>query len=517
MKNKIFKLICILFFLNGLFLNTSNAQDINVRQRPNVIIIYADDLGYGDLSFMGATKVNTPNIDKLAEGGCVFTDAHSVSAVCTPSRYALLTGQYPFRINNFAPVFCQNGLIIDTSLTTLPDIFKEYGYQTACIGKWHLGFGAERPDWNGALKPGPLELGFDYYFGVPVVNSHPPFVYVENHHVVGQDPDDPFILKQGIPTYSKEYPLKFAKPKSPMWSVGGGKKANELYVDEEVMSKLTQNAQTFIVENSKKPFFLYFATTAIHHPFTPHPKFKGTSQCGIYGDFIHELDWSVGEIIKTLKDQNLIENTLVIFTSDNGGMLNEGGMEAWEKGHRLNGDLLGFKFGAWEGGHRIPFITYWPRVIEPGQTSDKLIANVDLLATFAELFGRKLKNPEGPDSFSLLNTLLGNNDSPGREHLLIQAFHKNKVAIRFKDWIYIPGQGSGGFGNGLKEIAKTASINSDITLEGIIKPNAPSNQLYNLKNDFSQTKNVIIEYPEVTKQLDNMLNKYKDAEYTRGK
>lgn len=229
---------------------------------PNIIIINADDLGYGDIGCYGATKVKTPNIDKLARQGLLFTDAHSASAVSTPSRYALLTGQYPFRKNLFGAIFLTRGLVIDTVQFTIADVMKKSNYSTACIGKWHLGFGNETPDWNGELKPGPLELGFDYYFGIPVVSSHPPFVYVENHRVVGLDPKDPFVFNEKAET--KYFPEKMS-----INQIGGAKAAHALYDDEMVGTTLTQKATNWIKDHKEVPFFLYFFQ-AIHNPFGLH-------------------------------------------------------------------------------------------------------------------------------------------------------------------------------------------------------------------------------------------------------
>ena len=329
---------------------------------PNIVVIFADDVGYGDIGCYGATHVQTPNINQLAQQGRRFTDAHTASAVCSPSRYALLTGQYPVRRGNlWGPVFLKSPLVIDPDRTTIADVASDAGYSTACIGKWHLGFGSRTPtDWNAALKPGPLELGFDYYFGMPVVNSHPPFVYVENHRVVGRTDDDPFVYAQQAET--RQFDEKFG-----VREIGGARAAHALYDDEAVGTTLTEKAVGWIRERSQEdaPFFLYLATTNIHHPFTPAKRFQGTSKAGPYGDFIHELDWIAGEVMKTLDETGVSDNTLVIFTSDNGGMLNRGGQEAWRRGHRLNGDLFGFKFEAWEGGHRIPFIARWPGHIEP--------------------------------------------------------------------------------------------------------------------------------------------------------
>jgi len=300
---------------------------------PNVVVIFADDVGYGDTSCYGATKVRTPNIDRLASEGRRFTDAHAASAVCTPSRYCLLTGEYAFRGEHWAPVFLKVGLIVDPEQTTVADVMKRSGYNTACIGKWHLGFGEETPNWNGALKPGPLELGFDYYFGMPVVNSHPPFVYVENHHVVGLDPSDPFVYDEVADT-----PIHLEK--MGINQIGGAKAAHALYDDTYVGTTIAGKAVSWIKENKDDPFFLYLATTNIHHPFTPHPRFQGTSEAGRYGDFIHELDWIVGEVTQTLEREGLADNTLVIFTSDNGGMINLGGQEAWKRGHNQTPNCL---------------------------------------------------------------------------------------------------------------------------------------------------------------------------------
>ncbi|SVE20048.1 uncharacterized protein METZ01_LOCUS472902, partial [marine metagenome] len=245
---------------------------------------------YGDVGCHGATHVQTPNIDRLAKQGRRFTDAHTASAVCTPSRYTLLTGRYPVRRGNlWSPVFLKTPLVVDPARTTIADVAKSAGYDTACIGKWHLGFGTQSPtDWNGLLKPGPLELGFDSYFGLPVVNSHPPFVYVENHRVVGLDKGDPFV-------YGKKAETRAFEEKFKTDAIGGAKKAHKIYDDEQVGTAFAGRATDWIRAKAKSgtPFFLYFATSNIHHPFTPAKRFQGTSQAGRYGDFIHELDWIV--------------------------------------------------------------------------------------------------------------------------------------------------------------------------------------------------------------------------------
>ena len=411
------------------------------QKHPNIVLIYADDIGYGDLSCYGATHVNTPNIDRLAKQGRRFTDAHSASAVCTPSRYALLTGRYPARNDLWGPLSLRSPLVIDPDRTTLADVVKRAGYSTACIGKWHLGWQSEAPtDWNKALKPGPLELGFDYYFGMPTVNSHPPYVFVENDRVVGWEPDDPFVYGETAET------RKFEE-KHGLNLIGGAKKAHSMYDDEMVGTKLAEKATNWISEKSKsdEPFFLYLATTNIHHPFTPAVRFKGSSKAGRYGDFIHELDWIVGEVTKSLEENGCAENTILIFTSDNGGMLNKGGQEAYRLGHHQNGELFGFKFDAWEGGHRVPFIIRWPGKVAADSNSNSLISSIDMLATVAELTGQTLKDDEGPDSVSILSAFTGKPNGVVRKELLISPFRAKNLSLRQGDWMYISGQGGGGF------------------------------------------------------------------------
>lgn len=456
---------------------------------PNIVLIYADDLGYGDLSCYGATKLKTPNIDRLAKEGRLFTDGHSTSAVCTPSRYALLTGEYPLRINNYSPVFCEDALLINPNQTTIASLLKRKGYATACVGKWHLGFGNQRkPDWNQELKPGPLEVGFDYFFGLPVVNSHPPFVYMENRRIVGLDPSDPLIYQRGGKTHGLEYPGKHAAPPPRMASLIGGKAAHELYVDELIGEKITQKALTWMNRQSQ-PFFLYYASHNIHHPFTPHPYFKGTSKCGIYGDFVQEFDWSVGQLIAAVERFGVRDNTVFVFTSDNGPMFHGAGEDAKALGHTSTGKLKGQKFGAWEGGHRVPFIACWPTKIPAGTTSDALIANLDLLPTFAAITDQKLTPNEARDGLNQLAAFVEEEGVSARDVLLIQPHKRSHTSLRKGDWVYIPGAGDGGW---MKA-----------------EPGDPARQLYNLKEDPSQKNNRIADYPEradaMAKRLKKML------------
>ena len=512
-KNQLFVVVAI-----AMLISTACKQKVSeLALKPNIIFINADDLGYGDLGCYGVTKLKTPNIDKLASEGCMFTDAHSASAVCSPSRYALLTGEYPFRHGNLNnPVFLKSKLIIDLKKETIASVLKKAGYATACVGKWHLGFGTTEPaNWNEPLSPGPNELGFDYYYGVPVVNSHPPFVYVENHNVVGLIEDDPFVY--GKTAKTKKYPEKMKYNE-----IGGADKAHELYVDEEVGTNLKDKALSWIKTQKDKPFFLYYATTNIHHPFTPAPQFVGTSQCGLYGDFVHELDWIVGEVMNTLEEMGVADNTLVIFTSDNGGMFNATGQRARAQGHEANGKLLGFKFDAWEGGHRIPFIVHWPGKTKPGSVSDQLICNVDMLATFAALTGPNLKEDQGVDSWNMLAALTGETNDELRDCVLLAPQKPSHTAWRKGKWLYIDAQGAGGFSGrkpgthgfgGPAAITFAGEVNSDIE-NGTIKKDAPPAQLYNLEEDPNQHVNLYNQEPEVAASMKQSLKKALESERT---
>lgn len=486
---------------------------------PNVVLIFADDLGYGDLGCYGATKLKTPNIDKLAAEGRRFTDAHSAAAVCTPSRYGLLTGEYPFRANGgkgiWGPAPVTSPLLIDTETQTIADLFKESGYDTAAFGKWHLGFGEVKNDWQEPLRPGPQDLGFDYYFGMPVVNSAPPYVYVENDRIVGSNPDDPLVhVGRGGKGVTPIIPIPpEAAQRSPN-QFKGAIAAHKLFNDYEVGTKLTEKATDWIESRDEKPFFLYFSTTNVHHPFTPAKRFQGTSECGVYGDFVHELDWIVGEVMASLKKAGVDENTLVIFTSDNGGMFNLGGRVAAEKGHKINGDLLGSKFGIWEGGHRVPFIAWWPGKIEANTVSDQLISGVDMMASFAALTGKELGSAERKDSINILPALTGNPDGPLRTRLIVGPHKPTHLGLREGRWMYIPARNDGGFRGskpgqhawgGAAVTKLVGTPNSDIE-DGKLKNDAAPAQLYDLESDRNQTKNLYHNYPEVVKEMAALLD-----------
>lgn len=396
---------------------------------------------------------------------------------------------------------------------------KNKGYQTSCFGKWHLGFGKTENLYNKPLRPGPQDLGFDYYFGVPVVNSAPPYVWVENDKIVGSTPDDPIV-------YLGKKPTDKVTPITPLEPVHGNRvrnffsgasEAHKLYNDFELGTELTTRACKWIRQrDTEAPFFVYLSTTNIHHPFTPAKQFQGTSEAGWYGDFVHELDWMVGEVMKTLEEQGVTENTLVIFTSDNGGMINHGGQAASKLGHQLNGDLLGFKFGVWEGGHRVPFIARWPEKIAAGSTSDQLISSVDMLATFAAITGQEVGSEHPSDSLNILPALVGNPTEMIREQLILCPKNPSHLSIRKGKWVYIPMRGSGGFGGGPgahaaggpSMVTFVGGVNSDIQ-KGKIKKDAPKAQLYNLEVDVNQTNNVINDHPGIVAELAALLKAHR--------
>ncbi len=511
---------------------TSCTQSEAPRRQPNVIFILADDLGYGDTGCYGADKIKTPNIDQLAEEGRRFTDVHSASAVSTPSRYAILTGEYPFRgkdatkeeMGVYGPLGRQTPLIIDVNDLSLPEMLQKQGYQTAAIGKWHLGWTDKNIDWNSPLKPGPNEVGFDYYFGVPLVNSGPPFFYVENDRVVGWDANDPIhYVGKGVEGVSA---TQIHKGKG-VNEYTGGAVAHSLYKDDEGAETLLGKAIAWLDGAAKedKPFFMYFASTHIHHPFTPGKRFQGSSEAGVYGDYAQELDWMIGEMMSWLDNNGLTDDTIFIVTSDNGGMMNFGGQEAFEAGHKINGDLLGYKFGIWEGGHRIPFIVRWPGVVERGSTSDCTFSNVDMMATFADITGYELQQGEALDSFSALDSWTGEPKAPLRDYMLMVPRSPEHIAIRMGDWVYIPQQGEGGFGGkiwgnggalgGVGAIPYTKQVNSDYDAEGKLIEGSPEAQLYNLRSDPFQSTNVIRENQALATQLDAKLKELRYSEHTR--
>jgi arylsulfatase A-like enzyme len=486
---------------------------------PNILLILTDDLGYGDVGCYGATRVKTPNIDRLAAGGLRFTDAHSTSATCTPSRYALMTGEYPWRKQGTGVLPGDAALIVEPGRTTLPSVLHQAGYATGCVGKWHLGLGRGNLDWNGPIRPGPLEIGFDYAFIIPATGDRVPCVYVENHRVAGLDPKDPirvsYAAKIGDEPTGREHPdLLTLHPSrghdativngiSRIGFMSGGRAAR--WKDEDMADVLTQKAVRFIEQHKQGPFFLYFATHDIHVPRVPHPRFRGTSQCGVRGDVVHQLDWCVGELLATIDRLGLAKDTLVIFTSDNGPVVDDGYADGAVRdlnGHVPAGPLRGGKYSIYEGGTRVPFLASWPGRIKPGQ-SQALVSQVDLLATLAALAGQKLPPDAAPDSFNVLPALLGQSPK-GRDHVVE---HAGALAIRQGLWKLIAGQGAA------KAPAKKAKAAAKKPRD--TGPGPGRVEVYDLGQDLGETKNLGAQRPEMVEQLTTLLRNLRESGRSR--
>ena len=497
----------ILAMVFGLF--TPACAEVKAA-KPNIVLIYADDLGYGDVSCNGAKAGLTANVDTLAKKGLNFTDAHTASATCTPSRFALLTGIYPWRKQGTGVLPGDARLIIDPGTTTLANVLKSAGYQTGVVGKWHLGLGSEALDWNGQIKPGPLELGFDESFIMAATGDRVPCVYVRDHRVVGLDPADPITVRydrpiEGEPTGKLSPALLRLLPShghdmaivdgiSRIGYMKGGKSA--LWHDETMADTFTREAVAFIKRHKDQPFFLYFATHDIHVPRVPHPRFAGKSGMGPRGDAIAEFDWSVGEVMKALDDNGLADNTLVVLTSDNGPVIDDGYRDnAVEKLglHRPAGPFRGGKYSKFEGATRVPFVVRWPGRVKPG-TSQALFSQVDFVATFAALVGVDASIATAGDSRNHLPALLG--DDPVGRATLIE--HAGGLAVRRGKWKFIPSS------YGPK---KSGPTNVELG-------NDPLPQLYDLEGDRGETRNVADTYPEVVDQLRQDLEKAPPAALT---
>lgn len=476
----------------------------DIKKKPNIVIIYLDDLGYGDLSCYGATSLSTPNIDALANGGVKFINGYATSATCTPSRYGLLTGVYPWRNKDAKILPGTAPLLIGTEQLTIPKILKKQGYHTGAVGKWHLGLGTGIVDWNKKITPGPNEVGFDYAYIMAATQDRVPTVYIDNGYVDGLDVNDPIEINydenfEGQPTGKDNPELLRMK-----WHHGhnssivngiprigymkGGESAK--WKDEDMSDHFLKKAQAYVKNQKKAPFFLYYAMQQPHVPRTPNKRFVGSTSLGPRGDAIVEADWCIGEFIKTLKEEGLLENTLVIFTSDNGPVLNDGYYDdAVEKlgTHKPNGPLRGGKYSLFEAGVRVPFFTYWKGRIKPTK-SDALVCQIDLLSSIAALIGSK---DSTEDSKNILSTFMGTKIT-GREDLVIEA--TSRTAYRRGDWLMIPAY-------------KGDAILSEVNIE---VGNSDIFQLYNLKEDIGQQNNLAVSNPELLKEM------IKDFESIRG-
>jgi arylsulfatase A-like enzyme len=440
--------------------------------QPNIVYILADDLGYGDVQCLNPTrgKIATPHLDRMASQGMTFTDAHSSSSVCSPTRYGIMTGRYNWRSR------LQSGVLqgyseplIAPDRLTVPALLKQHGYATACIGKWHLGMGIPKDQPSPVITDGPTTRGFDRYFGISASLDMPPFAFIDN---------DRFTE-----------PLTATKT----WQRTGAAAAGFEAVD--VLPTLTRKAVEYIGGQAKagRPFFLYLPLTSPHTPILPAKEWQGKSSIGKYGDFVMATDWAVGQVLAALDQAGIGGNTLVIMTSDNGCSKAAGIPEMQAKGHYPSGDLRGSKADIFDGGHRIPFLARWPDRIKAGTRSNQTICLVDLMATCAELVGAKLPSNAGEDSVSILPALLGTDRAPLHTAVVHHSIN-GSFAIRQGDWKLELCADSGGW---------SAPIPGSAEAKGL-----PATQLYNLRSDLAETKNLQAERPEEVARLTKLLEQF---------
>lgn len=493
----------VLFFTLGLI----SCNEPPPLTKPNIIIVYMDDLGYGDVSYNGAKKLKTPNMDAMAMAGMRFTNGYATSATCTPSRYALLTGVYPWREKRAKILPGTAPLIIGTEQMTLPRMLKQKGYQTAIIGKWHLGLGNGNVNWNELVTPGPNQLGFDYSYILAATQDRVPTVYIENGKVVGLDPNDPIEVN-----YQKNFegePTGLDNPEllTMRWHHGhnssivngiprigymkGGDTAK--WSDIDMADHFLNGVQKYIKDHKDQPFFLYYPMQQPHVPRTPHPRFEGLSELGPRGDAIVEADWCLGELKKTLDAEGILENTLIIFSSDNGPVLNDGyydDSDVKNGDHTPWGPFRGGKYSLFEAGTHVPFFTYWKGKIQPG-VSDAMICQLDLFSSLAQLVGSDIRTD---DSLPLMDLLLGKSDH-GRDELIIEA--TSRTAYKKGDWVMIPPY---------KGPAKNKNVQIELG-------NDPDFQLYHLAQDINQQNNLANSHPEKLQEMLTAFEAIRGQEY----
>lgn len=477
--------------------------------RPNVIFIYADDLGFGDLECYGAKNVETPNVNRLAANGIRFTNGYATAATSTPSRYSMLTGEYAWRKPGTDVAAGNAGMIIRPEQFTIADVFKSAGYATAAFGKWHLGLGDKtaEQDWNAPLATGPNDLGFDYSYIMAATADRVPCVFIENGLVANYDPSAPIEVSYqrnfpGEPTGRANPELLYnLKPShghdmsivngiSRIGYMKGGGKA--LWKDENIADSITAHAVNFINQHKKEPFFMYFATNDVHVPRFPHERFRGKNKMGLRGDAIVQFDWTVGQIMAALEKAGLSKNTLIILSSDNGPVVDDGYADRAEEllnGHSPTGNLRGGKYSAFEGGTRIPLIVHWPAQIKGAQESNTLVSQIDWLASMAELVGARIPKGAAPDSYNYLNNLIGraNEDRPW----IIEQASNHTLSVRTRNWKYIEGSDGG------KMITWGPKIETGY---------APVPQLYNMSDETEQV-DVAAKNPQKVFELERILRK----------
>ena len=481
------------------------------QAKPNVIFLIADDIGYGDLSCNGAQTIQMPHVDKLAAQGVRFTDAHAVAATSTPSRYSLFTGHYAWRRNDTGVAAGNAGMVIRPEQPTVADLFRNCGYTTGAIGKWHLGLSAVTggQDWNGFITPGPSDIGFDYSYIMAATGDRVPCVWVENQRVVNLDTSDSIAVSYETPfpgePLGKDHPelLTTLKPSlnhghdqaivngiSRIGYMKGGTAA--LWEDENIADSITCKAVQFIEQHKDEPFFLYVGTNDIHVPRWPHPRFVGKSGMGPRGDALLQFDWTVGEIMQALEKAGIAENTLIVLSSDNGPVVDDGYADQAVEllgDHTPWGPLRGGKYSNFEAGTRVPLIVSWPAVVEPG-VSDALVSHVDLFASMADLMQQPLTAGEAPDSQNQLNAFLGT-DPNGRDYVIEFA---GALSVSDGEWKYItPNQRS----------AYNALTNTELG-------NNKEDQLYHLKTDLGEKNNVAKQHPEIVDRMKALLEAEKN-------
>lgn len=512
MKKELLTLACLSPVAAGLTFAAGASKKnkkVNERELPNVVIIYADDLGYGDLECYGAKNVETPNVNRLASEGIRFTNAHATAATSTPSRYSLLTGEYAWRKPGTDVAAGNAGMIIKPGQFTMADMFKSLGYSTAAFGKWHLGLGDKtgEQDWNAPLPAALGDLGFDYHYIMAATADRVPCVFIENGMVSNYDPSAPIYV-----SYKKNFPGEPTGKENPEllynlkhshghdmsivngigrigYMKGGGK---ALWKDENIADSITSHAVDYIKAHKDEPFFMYFATNDVHVPRFPHPRFRDKSSMGLRGAAIAQFDWSVGEIMKALKDAGIADNTLIILSSDNGPVVDDGYQDQAEEllnGHRPTGPYRGNKYSAFEGGTMVPAIVSWPKGIAArGEENNVLMSQIDWMASLGALIGAKLPTGSAPDSYNRLDNLLGT-DTTDRPWVIEQSVD-HTLSVRTKDWKFIEAS------DGAKMITWGPKIETGYS-------KTPS--LYYMKNNVSEQENVATEHPEKVFSMQTIL------------
>ncbi len=465
------------------------------QQRPNVIIVIADDLGFGDVSAYGSQTIHTPNIDRLANGGVCFNNGYATSATSTPSRYGMLTGHYPWRNVKARILQGDAPLLIGVDEYTLPKMMSSAGYATGAIGKWHLGMGTGVVDWNTTITPGAREVGFDYSCIIAATNDRVPTVYVENGRVVGLDPSDPIEVNYKQKFEGEPNAIDNPELLKMQWSHGhnqavvngiprigymkGGESAR--WVDEDMADYFSDKVKTFVTEHKNEPFFLYYGLHEPHVPRAPHSRFVGATDMGPRGDAIVEADWCVGELLKHLEKEGILENTLIFFTSDNGPVLDDGYKDqAVERlgNHKPTGGLRGGKYSLFDAGTHVPLFVYWKGKVQPVR-SDAIFCQMDIMASLAAMLGVDI--PEGLDTQNYLDVMLGKSQQ-GRDELVLEA--DMRLMLRSGKWAFIP-----------------PYKGKERNLTGNELGNGAEYMLFDMEADPNQTTNVATSHPDVVKQL----------------